>query len=242
MKFTLDMLDWRALAPGVNSCEHWIQWAHRPDAERFSGEIPKSTQIPMMTVRRMSIGSRFAVDTGLSLLENYKVDAAIFTSRHGELEKTGRILHNLANEEPVSPTEFSMSVHNTAAGWLTITGKNPLPVTSLAAGHDSFQQGILEAQSMLSAGASRVMLVDFDGQIPAIYNESVNSEFLPYAVAIILTAGNTLQCERVSMPGEHQIVPLAQSLQFLRGYLSSFPSFEVNAGNRHGWQWSRDMQ
>lgn len=106
MKFTLDMLDWRALAPGVNSCEHWIQWAHRPDAERFSGEIPKSTQIPMMTVRRMSIGSRFAVDTGLSLLENYKVDAAIFTSRHGELEKTGRILHNLANEEPVSPTEF----------------------------------------------------------------------------------------------------------------------------------------
>lgn len=242
MKFTLDMLDWQALAPGVNSCEHWIQWAMRPDADKFSGEIPKCAQIPMMTARRMSIGSRFAVDTVLSLLEKHKVDAAIFTSRHGELEKTGRILHNLANEEPVSPTEFSMSVHNTAAGWLTITGKNALPVTSLAAGNDSFQQGILEAQSILSAGASRVMLVDFDGQIPAIYNESVNSEFLPYAVAIILVAGNTLQCERVSLPGEHQALPLPQSLQFLRGYLSSSSSFEVSAGNRHSWQWSRGVQ
>ncbi|CAM3837685.1 beta-ketoacyl synthase chain length factor [Rahnella bruchi] len=241
MKFTLDMLDWRALAPGVNSCEHWIQWASQPDADKFSGEILKSAQIPMMTARRMSIGSRFAVDIGLSLLEKHNVDAAIFTSRHGELEKTGRILHNLANEEPVSPTEFSMSVHNTAAGWLTITGKNPLPVTSLAAGYDSFQQGILEAQSMLSAGASRIMLIDFDGQIPPIYNESINSEFLPYAVAIILTAGNTLQCERVSMPDEHRVLPLAQSLQFLRGYLSTIPVFDVSAGNRHSWQWSRNL-
>lgn len=189
----------------------------------------------------MSIGSRLAVEAGLSLLENHNVDAAIFSSRHGELEKTGRILHNLSQDEMLSPTEFSMSVHNTAAGWLTIISKKPLPVTSLAAGKDSFQQGILEAQSMLASGASRVMLVDFDGEIPAIYDESVNSEFLPYAVAIILAAGDTLQCQSVAAQEGIEELSLPQSLQFLRGYLPSSLSFNVSAGHRHCWQWIRNL-
>jgi len=193
----------------------------------------------MMAARRMSIGSRFAVDAGLSMLSKYQVDAAIFTSRHGELERTGRILHSLAEDEAISPTEFSMSVHNTAAGWLTLISKNPLPATSLAAGADSFQQGLLEAQSMLAAGASRIMLVDFDGEVPSLYAESVNSEFLPYAVAIILTAGDTLQCQRISKADEAAQPGLPQGLQFLRSYLSSLSSFTVSADNHHHWRWTR---
>jgi len=241
MKFSLDILGWRAVAPGINNCADWIQWAQCSGVDVFSGEIPKSEQIPMMAARRMSIGSRFAVDAGLSMLSKYQVEAAIFTSRHGELERTGRILHSLAEDEAISPTEFSMSVHNTAAGWLTIISKNPLPATSLAAGADSFQQGLLEAQSMLAAGASRIMLVDFDGEIPSIYDESVNSEFLPYAVAIILAAGDTLQCQSVSVRDEDNGAFLPQSLQFLRGYLLSSNAFYVSADHRHCWQWARNL-
>ncbi|MBF7981373.1 MULTISPECIES: beta-ketoacyl synthase chain length factor [Rahnella] len=241
MKFSLDILDWQAVAPGINNCADWIQWAQCSGVDAFSGEIPKSEQIPMMAARRMSIGSRFAVDAGLSLLLKHQVDAAIFTSRHGELERTGRILHALAENDAISPTEFSMSVHNTAAGWLTIISKNPLPVTSLAAGMDSFQQGLLEAQSMLAGGASRIMLVDFDGEIPSLYAESVNSEFLPYAMAIILAAGDTLQCQRIAKNDEVDSLALPQGLQFLRGYLSSSPSFIVSADSRYHWQWARAL-
>lgn len=241
MKFSLDILDWRAIAPGVNNCADWIQWAQFSGVDAFSGEIPKSGQIPMMSARRMSIGSRLAVDAGLSLLSKHQADAAIFTSRHGELERTGRILHALAEDAAISPTEFSMSVHNTAAGWLTIISKNPLPVASLAAGTDSFQQGLLEAQSMLAGGASSIMLIDFDGEIPSLYAESVNSEFLPYAMAIILTAGDTLQCQRISKTCVTDQSALPQGLQFLRGYLSSLPSFTVSADSRHHWQWTREL-
>lgn len=241
MKFSLDILDWQAVAPGINNCADWIQWAQCSGVDAFSGEIPKSEQIPMMAARRMSIGSRFAVDAGLSLLSKHQVDTAIFTSRHGELERTGRILHALAEDDAISPTEFSMSVHNTAAGWLTIISKNPLPVTSLAAGMDSFQQGLLEAQSMLAGGASRIMLVDFDGEIPSLYAESVNSEFLPYAMAIILAAGDTLQCQRIAKNDEIDSLALPQGLQFLRGYLSSSSSFIVSADSRHHWQWARAL-
>ncbi len=237
MKFSLDILDWRALAAGIDSYENWIQWANQPDINMFSGEFPKTSHIPMMSARRMSIGSRLAVNTGLSLLASNNIDAAIFTSRHGELERTGRILHALADEQSTSPTEFSMSVHNTAAGWLTIISKVPLPITSLAAGNDSFQQGLLEAQAILAGGASRVMLIDFEGEIPPMYDKSVNSEFLPYAVGIILTAGDTLQCSNVQSPDDIDAVTLPQSLQFLRGYLTSSPNFYVDADKRRRWHW-----
>ncbi len=241
MKFSLDILDWQALAPGKNSCEHWIQWANQSDIVHFSGEHPKTPQIPMMAARRMSIGSRFAVETGLSLLAAHDIDAAIFTSRHGELERSGRILNALAENLPTSPTEFSMSVHNTAAGWLTIISKNPLPVTSLAAGGNSFQQGIIEAQSMLAGGAARVMLIDFDGEIPAIYDKSVNSEFLPYAVGILLAAGDGWQCSDILSTGNDCAQNVPQSLQFLRGYLTSSPSFYVDMNNGRRWHWKHNL-
>lgn len=46
MKLSLDILDWRALAPGIDSCEDWIQWVHRADIHKFSGEIAKSQHFP----------------------------------------------------------------------------------------------------------------------------------------------------------------------------------------------------
>lgn len=241
MKFSLDILDWRALAAGIDSCENWIQWANQPDINMFSGEFPKTSHIPMMSARRMSIGSRLAVNTGLSLLASNNIDAAIFTSRHGELERTGRILHALADEQSTSPTEFSMSVHNTAAGWLTIISKVPLPITSLAAGNDSFQQGLLEAQAILAGGASRVMLIDFEGEIPPMYDKSVNSEFLPYAVGILLAAGDGWQCSDILSTGNDCVQNVPQSLQFLRGYLTSSPSFYVDMNNGQRWHWKHNL-
>ncbi|VTP60563.1 Uncharacterised protein [Serratia rubidaea] len=102
------------------------------------------------------------------------MDLAIFTSRHGELERTHKILQHLHQKQPLSPTDFAMSVHNTAAGWLTIIAKNTLPTTSLAAGEDSFQQGMIEAQGVLASGAAtRVLLVDFDGALPEVYQPFV---------------------------------------------------------------------
>lgn len=145
----------------------------------------------MMSLRRMSAGTRLAVECGLTLLEQQAVDMAIFTSRHGELERTHKILQHLNQQQPLSPTDFAMSVHNTAAGWLTIIAKNTLPTTSLAAGEDSFQQGILEAQGILASGAAeRVLLVDFDGALPEDYQPFVTLTARPYALALLLAAGS----------------------------------------------------
>lgn len=238
MAHSLNVLNWCALAPGMGIHQDWVVWAQDPELRTsWLGDLPKSSHIPMMSARRMSTGSRLAVAAGLSLLEETTADMAIFTSRHGELERTYKILQCLHSQQNISPTDFAMSVHNTASGWLTIAGNIAMPVASLAAGVDSFQQGIIEAMGMLASGAERVLLVDFDGIMPDFYHSQTSPIGLPYALALLLTAGDDLQCERISSIDSYES-GLPQGLSFLRNWLSKKASFVV-PGQPNNWQWSQ---
>ena len=97
----------------------------------------------MMTARLLSLGSKLAVECGLTL-RRHRPDAVLYTSRHGELERNYRIVHALATEQALSPTDFALSVHNSSVGNLTIVAKQPIVSSSLSAGRDSFQQGLCE--------------------------------------------------------------------------------------------------
>lgn len=231
----MNILSWWAMAPDRGTRDAWRQWANALTAE-FPGVLPGCSHIPMMSLRRMSIGTRLAVESGLILLKDSPADMAIFTSRHGELERTHKILQNLHQQQPLSPTDFAMSVHNTAAGWLTIMAKNTLPTTSLAAGEDSFQQGMIEAQAVLATGsAERVLLIDFDGIVPDVYRPFAPENSVPYAVALLLESGGTLHCQATTT---EQVSHEPQGLSFLRGWLSADDEFTV-PGQRHGWLWKR---
>lgn len=96
-----------------------------------TGLLTKCDQLPMMTARRLNSGSRMAVNNGLALLRRQpEIEAIVFTSRHGELERNLRILLALSKQESLSPTDFAMSVHNSAVGSLTIAAQAPLVSTS----------------------------------------------------------------------------------------------------------------
>ncbi|WP_413481833.1 beta-ketoacyl synthase chain length factor [Serratia proteamaculans] len=234
----MNILSWWAMAPDRGTRDAWRQWATDDSlAAEYQGVLPGCSHIPMMSLRRMSIGTRLAVESGLILLNDYQADMAIFTSRHGELERTHKILRHLHQEQPLSPTDFAMSVHNTAAGWLTITAKNTLPTTSLAAGADSFQQGMIEAQALLATGsAGRVLLIDFDGIVPEVYRPFAPENSVPYAVALLLESGDSLHCQATTTEQANRHEP--QGLAFLRGWLSADDEFTV-PGPRHDWSWKR---
>ncbi|CAI1869328.1 Uncharacterised protein [Serratia quinivorans] len=234
----MNILSWWAMAPDRGTRDAWRQWAtDNAITAEYPGVLPGCSRIPMMSLRRMSIGTRLAVESGLILLNDYPADMAIFTSRHGELERTHKILQHLHQQQPLSPTDFAMSVHNTAAGWLTIMAKNTLPTTSLAAGEDSFQQGMIEAQVVLATGsAERVLLIDFDGIVPDVYRPFAPENSVPYAVALLLESGGTLQCQATTAEQVNHQEP--QGLSFLRGWLSADDEFTV-PGQRHGWLWKR---
>lgn len=239
MNFALTLTDWQARAPGLSDDAQWLNWAQSGGAIDPTLPQAKLTALPMMTARRLSSGSKLAVECGLTLLRKHAIDAVLYTSRHGELERNYRILEALAKEQPLSPTDFALSVHNSAVGNLTIVAQQPVVSSSLSAGKDTFQQGLCEVISLLQAGYQRVLMVDFDGALPAFYHPDLPAEMptWAYAAAFVFEAGETLRCATQS-GGNNKETGLPQSLTFLRHYLNQDNAFAVS-GEVAEWCWSR---
>ena len=230
MKFALNILDWQARAPGLSETLQWQEWSRQPQAIDPTAPLAKLSELPMMTARRLSSGSKLAVECGLAMLRRHQIDAVLYTSRHGELERNYRIVHALATEQALSPTDV---------GNLTIAAKQPIVSSSLSAGRDSFQQGLSEVLSLLQAGYQRVLMVDFDGFLPEFYHPQLPAEMptWPYAVALVIEAGDEWQCEtQPAIAGNETTLP--QSMLFLQHYLQNSDAFSL-PGERVQWRWSR---
>ena len=235
---SISIAAWDAVAPGRDGSEAWRAWAMGKPFEETPDARVKTSRVPMMTGRRTSEGARFALEASLRLTEKHDVDALVFCSRHGEIQKNHQIQLQLAQGEPSSPTDFSMSVHNTASGLLTMLLRKDLPASSLAAGTDTFQQALWEVWTFLQGGKQSVLLVDFETRLPEIFRPLVLPPQESYAVAFVVTAGDSFTCHRVAKPDDGDIgAHPPQSHQFLRGFLRGESSFTVDGGP-YPWQWS----
>ncbi|WP_439842530.1 beta-ketoacyl synthase chain length factor [Aeromonas taiwanensis] len=231
---SFSLQDSQALSPGLVDEAAWQAWAQHG---RWPVEppFPATPLLPMMMARRLSQGSRLAVQVGLSLLARHPVDYAIFASRHGELTRSMTLLQALADRQALSPTDFSMSVHNTAAGLCSIQGKAAIPMTSLAAGESSLMAGLTEAVAALQAGARKVLLVAFEGPVPEFHRPWLTEETPPHALGLVLEAGDQWRCEGVR-PAVDTARPLPQSLAFWRALLRDERTLTLG-DDRQEWTW-----
>jgi hypothetical protein len=91
----------------------------------------------------------------------------VFTSSTGDPLNCHLLCEALATRERmVSPTRFTNSVHNAAAGYWHIAAQSRQPSTSLAAFDASFAAGLLEAAVQVHSTQAPVMLVACDVPYP----------------------------------------------------------------------------
>lgn len=239
MNFSISIRGWSARAPGLGTNEDWMSAAQNT-SPAFNPQNPlaKLKNLSTTMARRLNSGSRLALDSALDIFSSHQPDAFIFTCQHGELERNFRILSSLSEGSGVSPTDFTLSVHNSAVGQLAIMLNSPTISTSIAAGEDSFHQGLIEAVALLNNGFERILLVDFEGQIPDFYAPYVGNQW-PYACAMIIEKGHDLHCKMMpSSDFRRQSSALPQSIQFLLYWLSQRQRLVINSQHTH-WSWSR---
>lgn len=234
-----NIVSWRGLAPGLSHLSDWQLWADQTKNIDISLTMPATPAVPMLLARRLKGGSRLAADIAISLLSQYdNIDAIVFASRHGELERNFNILKALAHQQDISPTDFTMSVHNATVGSVAIASKFKRLTTSIAAGMDTFQQALNEVSVLLQTGANRVLFVDFDNAIPAFYQPLIqqNTTYFPWAVALVLEKGMDLSCQtEEKKSNEQQTLP--QALIFLQHWINKSRDFIIQ-GERFQWHWS----
>ena len=147
-------------------------------------------KIPIMTARRLSKGSKLALLIANTFLQD-DVEALVFSSRHGELMRSYNILEAINTNLDISPTDFSMSVHNACASQFLITNKLKLPYSSVAASEDTFLQGLFECLNFLGFGYKKVLYIDFDSRLPEFYEKRLlNIPSYDFATAFLFTGFN----------------------------------------------------
>ena len=168
---TFQLLGWSAWTETLATPEAWRIWANAVTDDRSAdvGYAP-SGDLTMMLRRRATSVGRSALGAAMGLP---RVGEAryILSSRHGELNRTVSILKCLADAEPVSPADFSMSVHNGLAGLLSIATKNTNGHSAVSAGPESFCYGLLEAAACLAEKPDEpVILIHYDERPDASFH------------------------------------------------------------------------
>lgn len=245
---------WAAWAPGIESQAQWREWLAAPAMPPVSDRVAPLADMPAMMRRRIEPLGRAALQTAYALQSN-KGSAAedapyplVFASRWGELTRAVGMLEQLALGQPLSPTAFSLSVHNAIGALYSIARHDRANCLAVSAGEYSAEAGVAEAQGLLADGAAGVLLVYFDAPLPPAFAQfapltTPGLQFLHAWACLLRPAGSERQellglraiqpCRPDCEPRSTQAPADLRTLGFLTGQEATF---------EHGrWRWSRNV-
>ena len=161
---------WSAWAPGLSCASQWLTWARKPRTPE-GDDPPPLTAMPPLLRRRMSRLGRLAMQSCWDSEQDQISTPIVFASRYGDLSRALALIEDLAREGAVSPTGFSLSVHNAIGAMYSIARGDRSNAICVAAGRATAAAGLIEAVGLLCDGAVEVTVVCYDEALPAVYAE-----------------------------------------------------------------------
>ena len=231
------VVDWVAWQPGVLSREQWRNWQSQGQIQK-SAELPDFKVIPPLLRRRLSLFGRVTFSLMDRLIDTHGAMPIVHVSQHGEVHRTIRILDEIATGNSVSPTDFSLSVHNSVVGMLSIHRGIKEGITAIAAGAESLVPVLLEAGGLLAEDHESVLCVVSDEPVPERYAHYAPRPAIPFVVAFVVGSGHQYS---LYQQGDDALCKddCPQALAFMRYVLS--PEKELRlTHNRSGWAIKKD--
>lgn len=212
---------------------------------------PKLDFVPPMQRRRLSPFAKMALLVANNAVDGLKNDLPIvFSSRHGDLPKTSKLLADLADKNALSPTAFGLSVHNAIPSLFSILTNNKQAINAISAGQDSFMMGLIDVYVRLKSGLAEEMLYIYaDQQLPKTYLGFQDEQQLSHAIAMIVSLPSEQKGKQetadVSFDFEHFpqsiIGSLPASLKFTQWY-NSHQKKIVMSSNQYNWFLSKHAE
>lgn len=230
------------------SIDSWSAWSdglsvQQDISEKVNTEKVTLSQVAPMKRRRMSRLTKMALQTALECLKGASQTTQnplyLFASQHGELTRSSKIVKDLISSEDISPTDFSLSVHNSASGLLSINESNTSPVNSIAAGENTFGCALIEASNLLQRfPQQKVLLVCFDETLPSPLEKFEQAEQLSYSVALLLSNSEDNSVEfGLEESATIKSGSYPDALEFIKFLGSSQASNQIRR-----WKFSKDVK
>ncbi len=121
--------------------------------------------------RRLDLYGRAAAEMLSRTLQDGDNPHIVFASRHGNLDRTIKLIHQVATDELLSPADFGMSVHNALVGIASINWTITESHTAISAGNDTLISALTETLCQLGDTGGPVILVYIDLVLPEIYQD-----------------------------------------------------------------------
>lgn len=238
MKF--DIKGWQAWAPGLSNDDDWLAWCRQPYLPEHSVETANVSFLPALQRRRLSPLARMAFHVGWPLAEVMPAQPLVFCSRHGETPRNLQLLTSLAQQEDLSPTHFSLSVHNAVVGLWSIFRNDTSEMTAIAGVEDGLEHALLEAQLLLAAGAPSVLVIIAEDQQPDAYLPWIDDVPFAYALALQITAGEQWQLELSTAINDKPVSSQSwpHALQLLPLLMGVKDRLVLSTAERQ-WNWQR---
>jgi len=216
------------------------------------GQSYEPLTLPKLLQRRLSPIAKAVFNVAFRCLDVDEKLAIVFSTSHGEVNKTLGMLMGMVGGEGISPTAFSLSVHNAISGLFSIASQNHQEISVLAPGQDGIAPAFLEALGVLQEQAAAkqsqnhpanaVLMVFYDEPLADFYPRLPDSLKAPgscaLAIKIALTGtGLPMSLARSSTQangGEHAL----QTFAFLDFLQSESKSLQLG-NHRHSWIWQK---
>jgi hypothetical protein len=184
--------------------------------------VPAPLRLPPAERRRAGAAVKIALAVADAACQHADADpqgmASVFTSSSGDGANCHALCEALASADPVdrliSPTRFTNSVHNAAAGYWHIAVASRQATTSLCAHDDSFGAGLVAALTQMAGSAEPMLVVASDTPYPEPLNAT---RPLPdtLGVALVLAPQQAGRAPRAGQPRlAFELLPLADAGAF----------------------------
>lgn len=220
---------------------NWRAWC--PDLDTSNDRLITTDNIvvpgcvPKMLQRRLTPLARAVFVVADACIEVDEALPVVFSSAHGELSKSLTMLQAIQAGEELSPTAFSLSVHNAIAGLFSIAYHNHQEITVIASGQEGIAPAFIDALGILQEGAAAILLIFYDEAVADFYPIApFNLSAAPCVLALRIALsgeGLPLLFSRASHNrdvGEHSV----QLRLFLKFLLADEPI--ISLGN---WAWCK---
>lgn len=237
VRFSIDA--WAAWAPGLVGNDAWLDWLAAPRPLVGEG-VPALAEMPAMMRRRVERLGKVALQAAYWAQGEAEPCPHVFASRFGDVTRSVELLRQLAAGEGLSPTAFSMSVHNAIGALFSIARADTGACTAVAAGAETVEAAFMEALGLLADGAPAVLVVYYDEPLPTPYSDFAEYLDFPRAWACRLSrcesGGISLQPGLLAGAAEPATLP--DDLAALRFLLGQAPAWQHDVAGR-SWRWVR---
>jgi hypothetical protein len=235
------VLEWNAWAPGMSCPEDWRDWLiHQSFNQAAAEAIP--TPVSKALQRRLSILGRAVFNAAGGFIDSEKTLPVVFSSAHGEVNQTLKMLKSIQKSEGVSPTAFSLSVHNAISGLFSIACANHEEITVIAPGQDGIAPAFIEALGLLREQHKEVLMVLYDEPLSDFYPSLSFALKAPAICALALKVsltGNGLPLRFCRSPAKRDDNEHALQIFSLLKFLVAEDKSLMLGNHRHSWEWHK---